>query len=329
MDLEDKIIFLGGERVDNNIILYEIKNNKLENGEGKNSYAKLNDKTFYKINKNFYIAIPEFRVKENWLIAIDNITKDVSKIYFDEEGKTIFNFDSIDECDISKEPSILIEDSIILNNKNKLVKNNSGIIVDESEEKDEKNESDILKANININLSEIKNKSDINDNNNSSYIKKLETVEINFQQEIKDDKDSDKLFILREPFDPKKNTNKNENNSKQEEEKNKNDINDNNKINTNKKLNLKLSQFQTNQNQKPSKKINKNNIININKTNNLLVKKKYLNYEGDDWLNKNFNNYKFFEMTPNYKKKNKSLNKSPNVNVKNPLLISRKIEKKI
>ena len=38
MDLEDKIIFLGGERVDNNIILYEIKNNKLENGEGKNFF---------------------------------------------------------------------------------------------------------------------------------------------------------------------------------------------------------------------------------------------------------------------------------------------------
>ena len=320
MDLDDKIIFLGGERVDNNIIFYEIKNNKFENGEGKNSYAKLNDKTFYKINKNFYIAIPEFRVKENWLIAIDNITKDVSKIYFDEEGKTIFNFDSIEECDISKEP--IKKENTILKSKNKMIKANSGIFVDEfeeKEEKEEKEENDLLKANIN--LSEIKNKSEINDINSNSDIKKLETVEINFQQELKEDKDSDKMYILREPFDPKKI----KKNIKEEEKNNNNNNVNTNMIKVNKKLNLKLSQIPPNKNQKPSKNTyNKN--TNVNNMNNIYVKNKYLNYEGDDWLNKKFDNHKYYEMTPNYKKNKVNLNKTPGV--KNPLLKSRKIEKK-
>ena len=203
MDLEDKVIFLGGERYDNNIIVYETKNNKLEKGEGKNSYAKLNDKNFYKINKNFYISIPEFRVKENWLISIDNITHDVSKIYFDEEGKTIFNFDSIDECDISLEP---VFKKVVKTNKN-LIKSNSGVFLDDVEEKkEEKNEKTILKSKMN--LDEIKksndNNIDINSNKENKELNKLETVEINIHQEIKDDKDSDKIYILREPFDSRK-----------------------------------------------------------------------------------------------------------------------------
>ena len=237
MDLEDKIIFLGGERFDNNIIFYEIKNNKLEDGEGQNAYAKLNDKTFYKINKNFYISIPEFRVKENWLIAIDNITKDVARIFFDEEGKTLFNFDSIEECDVSKDPF--------------------------KKEKEKKLENDILKANIN--LSEIKNKSEI------------ETVEINFPL---NDKDSDRNYVLREPFDSKNN--------------------------------MKLSQFQLNPNS--------------TKNNNMYIKKRYLNYEGDDWINKKFDNYKLFNMTPNYKKSKSTSNKA--IHIQNPLIKSRIIETK-
>ena len=233
MDLEDKIILLGGERFDNNIILYEIKNNKLEDGEGQNAYAKLNDKTFYKINKNFYISIPEFRVKENWLVSIDNVTKNVSRIFFDEEGKTIFNFDSIEECDVSKDPF----------------------------KKEE--ESDLLKSNIN--LSEIKNKSG------------MENLDINFQL---NDKDSDNMYVLREPFDAKKNS--------------------------------KPSNFQLSPN--------------YNTNNNVYIKKKYLNYEGDDWINKKFDNYKLYNMTPNYKKNKGNVNKI--TQIKNPLIKSRIIETK-
>ena len=332
MNLDDKIILLGGDRVDNNIILYEIKNNKLENGKGTNSYAKLNDKNFYRINKNYYISIPEFKVKESWLIAIDNITKDVSKIYFDEEGKTISNFDSTDECDISLEPVIKNINDGFIKNKNIVFKSNSGMIIDDVEEKKDKNEKYNLKStNKNIDLSEIKKNN--NDLTNSNVLKKLDTVEMNFQQEIKDDKDSDNLYILREPFNPKKS-------EKNEEEKNTNiikiNLNDigikNKKINLNlnsnlnnietksKKINLKLS------NNGPMSPKNINKKKNYSANNKITSHKGYLNYEGDDWKNKKFNNYKYHNMTPNYHKKKNIVNQS--TNIKNPLLLSRRITKK-
>ena len=327
MDLEDKIILLGGERVDMNTITYEIKNNKLENGPGRNSYAKLNDKTFYKINKNFYVAIPEFRVKESWLIGIDDITKDVSKIYFDEEGTTIFNFDSIDECDISLQP--ITEDETKPKDKN-IVRSCSKIFIDDviednKDENDEKEENIVLKTvNKNIDLSEIKN--NYNTDNNSSDLKKLQSMEINFQQEIKDDKDSDNIYILREPADSK---------IKQKKEEENNSLNnniENKKITVNlnfkdlgkkpKKINIKLSQFQTNNTPSEKddlKKPKKTILYNIH-TN------RYLNYEGNDSNDKKYNNYKLFDMTPNYKIKKMSLS-SRSTSIKNPLLKSRKIKK--
>ena len=341
MNFDDKVILLGGDRVDNNIIIYEIKNNKLENGEGKNSYAKLNDKTFYRINKNYYISIPEFRVKESWLITIDDIKKAVSKIYFDEEGKTTSNFDSIDECDISLEPVIIDINEGFIKNKNIVFKSNSGIIIADSEEQKDKDNNYKLKSNNkNIDLSEIKKNN--NEIMNSMDLKKLDTVEMNFQQDFKDDKDSDNIYILREPFDAKKST-------KQEEEKNNlinnninNNLNLNNKEknkkinvdlnlnlndldkNKSKKINLKLSHLQINNKQEPINNQKKKKNYSVNKESN--TNKGYLNYEGDDWKNKKFDNYKYHNMTPNYRKKKNFFKES--TNIKNPLLLSRKITKK-
>jgi hypothetical protein len=179
-----------------------------------------------------------------------------------------------------------------IKNKNIVFKSNSGMIIDDVEEKKDKNEKYNLKStNKNIDLSEIKKNN--NDLTNSNELKKLDTVEMNFQQEIKDDKDSDNLYILREPFNPKKS-------EKNEEEKNTNiikiNLNDigikNKKINLNlnsnlnnietksKKINLKLS------NNGPMSPKNINKKKNYSANNKITSHKGYLNYEGDDWKRK-------------------------------------------
>ena len=75
---------------------------------------------------------------------------------------------------------------------------------------------------------------------------------------------------------------------------------------------MKLSQFQLNPNS--------------TKNNNMYIKKRYLNYEGDDWINKKFDNYKLYNMTPNYKKSKSTSNKA--IHIQNPLIKSRIIETK-
>ena len=199
-----------------------------------------------------------------------------------------------------------------------MFKSNSGIIIADSEEQKDKDNNYKLKSNNkNIDLSEIKKNN--NEIMNSMDLKKLDTVEMNFQQDFKDDKDSDNIYILREPFDAKKST-------KQEEEKNNlinNNINNNLNLNNNeknkkinidlnlnlndidknksKKINLKLSHLQINNKQEPINNQKKKKNYSVNKKSN--TNKGYLNYEGDDWKNKKFDNYKYHNMTPNYRKK--------------------------
>ena len=132
-------------------------------------------------------------------------------------------------------------------------------------------------------------------------------MEINFQQEIKDDKDSDNIYILREPADSK---------IKQKKEEENNSLNnniENKKITVNlnfkdlgkkpKKINIKLSQFQTNNT--PSEKdevkvYDKNNIENNNNINkyqrekmrNIATKKQKKNYSFSMKLYENENSKK-------------------------------------
>ena len=204
LDMDDKFIFVGGEVLGNNrTVIYEIKNNKLENGDKFNTYAKLNDKSFYKINKNYYVNIVDYKGKSFIILTIDNIKQEVNKIYFDENGKTTSNFDSMDETDISIEPDF--DD----NNK-KLVKNNKIILKSNSIQFNdfEKDKKVILKStNINTKLN-------LSENENLNNLKKLDTVEIKNEQEIKDKKSENEIYIL-------KSTHKNEKNGKAQQSKKK------------------------------------------------------------------------------------------------------------
>ena len=101
---DDKIIFLGGERIGNYTILYDIKNNILLNSNGKDQTSKTNDKTLYRINNNYYANICD--EKDNSIIFVNTSTNDAQKFNFDNNGKTDFNFKMNEECDISMEPII-------------------------------------------------------------------------------------------------------------------------------------------------------------------------------------------------------------------------------
>ena len=65
----DKIIFLGGERIAYYTILNDIMNNSLLKSKGKDQTSKLNDKTFYKLNNTYYGNISD--TKENSFIIVN------------------------------------------------------------------------------------------------------------------------------------------------------------------------------------------------------------------------------------------------------------------
>ena len=139
---EDSIIFCGGERNGNNTLTYEINNNDIIESKGKDLITTLDDKTFYKINTNYFANIPDSNGKEEKsIIVIDLKTHDANKLIFDTKGKTSFKFETNEESDISIEPLITkkkyshkftktdvpLENEKLTNDKSNDVKSNSKI----------------------------------------------------------------------------------------------------------------------------------------------------------------------------------------------------------
>ena len=215
----DNIVICGGERTGANTIIYEIKNNNLLKAKGKDINCKLDDKTFYKINQNYYINIPYSKDPgEKSIIAFDKRTNDTFKIMFDKEGKTTFKFDINEENDISIEPVFenkkLSESVSIINSKevndennnfnkdneklisqsvitfnNNLNINNDEIRLKEKNLKRELPEINNNEENIDPNNINIHNKDKDKDNNNE-----LKELEINFEQEAKEREEGKLLY---------------------------------------------------------------------------------------------------------------------------------------
>ena len=209
---DNNIIFCGGQRNGINTIIYEISKDDLIKSKGKDIISKLNDKTFYKINNNYYANIPDLEdQKEKSIIILDLRTNDTNKIIFDDEGKTTFKFDTNEENDISIEP-IFMEQNLSkslhminfpLDNEKK--NNNGDIIVSHSFNNDNDlnmNSDEIkLKSSKNRrNLEEIKNNDDNNNNiSDDNKNNELENFEINVEQEAKQNENEAKLYKFKNP----------------------------------------------------------------------------------------------------------------------------------
>ena len=299
----DRITFLGGEKNENNTIVYEIKNNNLVKSKGKDIYTKLDDKTFYKINQNYYGNIPDSKDKS--LIVIYSRTNNVNKIIFDNEGKTTFNFDENEKSDISEKS--------LLPSLNKSNLNSSDLISSRSYN--------------NYNYNEY-NHSNINSKSGSIVMKiEQDTKEKEKSNEIKNYKFKNRREIKSER--KIKNQSRNQN------------INNKNKNKLILPINLKLNQSQMIIGDKMNISNNKisHNNNNSNHKDNIYNNKKisdsmYLNNDDlrlNSSSNNYFNNYSFYEMKPNHKNKNVILNSSSNVEIriKNPASKSKIIKRKI
>ena len=235
----DNIIFCGGERTGTNTIIYEIKNNNLLKTKGKDINCKLDDKTFYKLNQNFYINIPYSKdLGEKSIIAFDRRTNDAFKIMFDKQGKTTFKFDIKEENDISIEPIIenkkLSESVNIINSKevnHEKIEDNDKII---------SQSVNIFNNNLNINntdkkINTNKNANIDNDNDNTKG-KMLYTFKNSPRKYISGksfNEDSEKIKnqnIINNIQEEKDNIN---NNIEEGRKVNKNIMHDNNQMNNN------------------------------------------------------------------------------------------------
>ena len=86
-DINDDIIFCGGEDADKNIIIYEPNKNILSLKEGnnnKNIKAKLLDKVFYNINKEHNIILPANLSMKKEIIVLNKMKEKIRVINFDK-----------------------------------------------------------------------------------------------------------------------------------------------------------------------------------------------------------------------------------------------------
>ena len=217
---DDKIIILGGERIGYYTILYDIMNNSFLKSKGKDQSSKLNDKTLYKLNNNYYANISD--TKENSLIVVNISTNDVKKVNFDRSGKTDSNFWN---SDISIEP--IFEDkkvskSILSNLKNLNHGDEDNIIAQSYSNNFNNNtpEKITLRSNnkkTNLKLTkEFSGNGNFNDNNknvgnNDIVINNeinidngLQNIEIKIEQEAKENEiDRDKNILIKGQKHPK------------------------------------------------------------------------------------------------------------------------------
>ena len=213
---DDKIIILGGERIGYYTILYDIMNNSLLKSKGKDQTSKLNDKTFYKLNNNYYANISD--TKENSLIVVNTSTNDVKKVNFDRSGKADFNFGNNEESDISIEPMIedkKVSKSINISNLQKLTHGNEDNIISQSHKLNNNIPDKITLSsnhkkrnlklieefsgndNFNINNKNAEN-SDIVINNEINIDNGLQNIEIKIEQEAKENEiDKDKNILVK------------------------------------------------------------------------------------------------------------------------------------
>ena len=277
---DNNIIFCGGDRTGAYTIIYEISKDDLIKSKGKDINCKLNDKTFYKINQNYSINIPESKdPKEKSIIALDLRTNDAFKIMFDNEGKTTFKFDKNEENDITLEP--LIENKKLSQSLNipfsiegndKKIKDNEIII---SQSTNNENKLDINNGEIKLktnnqkrNLQEIKTDSENKEieDKNIKQENEIENIEIKVEQEVKDKDGVEKLYKFRQPpklsstSGPTVNTRYNNTSIDKEEEKNKeNNLNEEKTENKNNiEENVEINNLEENNNKNIENLNNKN-----------------------------------------------------------------------
>ena len=353
----NEIIFLGGERNEQNTIIYDINNNNIIKSKGKDIYGKLDDKNFYKINQIYYGNIPDST--EKCLIIINSKTKDANKIIFDSNGKTNFNFDENDQSDISIEP---ITHNIVLNENNNL-SNDQKLNYENLKENEiffemNNDKNFINDGSIEIKLRSHKNKLNINsfkgdtnnnnDNNNQCNMDNADNdfgnLVLNVEEDMKERDNEEKIYKLYHcPKFFVSGTSINDQftniSMNREEEKNENQIKNQKEINKLKfPINIKLNQSQMVIRNKMI--MTDSSLSNSDRRNNMSHTSRNISrsvvYLNDDMNlndnNKDYNNYKFYEMKPNYKTINKSeilnITSKSEPRIKNPFLKERIIKKK-
>ena len=362
---DDKIIILGGEGIGHYTILYDISSNSLLNIKGKDLSSNTRDKTLYRINNNCYANFSD--AKDNSIIIVNTFTNEVQKANFDRSGKTDFNFKMNEEYDISMEPIIKdkklnksvnithlqnpnneINDKIIFQSYNNNLNNN----ISEKIILRTNNKKRNLKLNENNDNNTIDNE-DIILNNEINIDDGMQNIEIKIEQEAKENEiNKDKKILHKGQKNPKflipspslneqltnisvQKSEKDESqfdnlniNLEEKIDKQKENINQKDILNTDKKYKSPVK-FKLNKSyDEDNYKFNSNERN--NSTENKLAKSMYINLDDNIYLNYDFDNHLFHDMTPNYVKgKNRLHSSSINAKrIKDPYVKSKKIQKR-
>ena len=90
LDINNKIVFLGGDNIDlenNNTFIYDINNNEISLSEkGTNDCMNFVDKTFYDIDNNYSVALPEDLYETKEFAIIDKNEQSLIKTNIEENN---------------------------------------------------------------------------------------------------------------------------------------------------------------------------------------------------------------------------------------------------